>query len=107
MPATPSELFQELSGHFDPEKWGDEDALLAFEISGDNGGNWVATIEDGKLSVRDGAVDDADMTMVCSDEDLMAMVHGDLNPVSAFMAGKVRIKGNMSLAMKLQTFLTA
>ena len=107
MPATPSELFSELAGQFDSEKWGDEDAVLAFDISGDNGGNWYATIEGGELSVNEGEVEDADMTMVCTDEDLMAMVSGDLNPVSAFMAGRVRIKGNMSLAMKLQSFLTA
>ena len=107
MPATPSELFSELHDHFDGDKWGDEDAVLAFDISGDSGGNWVATVEGGNLSVREGSVENADMTMVCTDEDLMAMVSGELNPVSAFMAGKVRIKGNMSLAMKLQTFLTA
>jgi len=107
MPATPSELFSELAGHFDSEKWGDEDAVLAFDISGESGGNWVATVAGGQIAVREGEADDADMTMVCTDEDLMGMVNGDLNPVSAFMAGKVRIKGNMSLAMKLQSFLTA
>ena len=106
MPDTPQELFAELPEHFDAEAWGDEDAVLAFNITGDDGGQWVATVDGGDLAIDEGTTEDADMTMTCTDEDLMGMVNGSLNPVSAFMQGKVKIAGNMGLAMKLQKFLT-
>jgi putative sterol carrier protein len=36
-------------------------------------------------------------------ENLKAMMTGDLNPMTAFMMGKIKVKGDMSVAMKLQS----
>ncbi len=105
MAETVQELFTELPKRFDPATWGDQDATLMFNVSGSQGGNWVASIQGGELEVREGTVDSADMTLSAEDQDLLSMVNGDLNPVSAFMQGKVKIKGDMSLAMKLQNLL--
>ena len=105
MVSTVQELLAELPKRFDPEAWGSENAVLVFNVTGGQGGSWVARVQDGKLSVAEGTVDSPDMTMTVSDEDLLAMVNGDLNPVSAFMQGKVTIDGNVSLAMKLQSLL--
>nr|MBN1230099.1 SCP2 sterol-binding domain-containing protein [Anaerolineae bacterium] len=107
MPATVKELFAELPEQFDASAWGGGDAVLAFNISGDQGGQWVARIAGEELNIVEGTADDVDMTMSCSDEDLLAMVNGELNAVSAFMQGKLKIDGNMSLAMKLQSLLGA
>jgi acyl-CoA dehydrogenase len=38
-------------------------------------------------------------------EDLTAMLAGDLNPMNAFMSGKIKVKGDMSVAMKLGTIM--
>ncbi len=100
------ELFTELPKRFDPEAWGSQDATLAFEVKGAQGGQWVADIRNRELEVREGAAENADMTLIAEDKDLLAMVNGDLNPVTAFMQGKVRIQGDMSLAMKLQSLLS-
>ncbi len=43
-----------------------------------------------------------DVTMGMSDSDFVAMFTGQLDATSAFMSGKLKIKGNMALAMKLQ-----
>ena len=40
-----------------------------------------------------------------SAQDLIAMSNGELNAVSAFMQGKIKISGDMSLAMRLQSIL--
>lgn len=106
MPETVQELFDELPQRFEPQAWGQQDAVLAFTITGEQGGNWVVDIHDQQMDVREGTADDADLTLTSTDEDLMAMVKGDLNPVTAFMQGRVKIKGDMSLAMKLQTLLS-
>lgn len=54
------------------------------------------------VSQNDG---EADCVISTSLETLMALRSGDLNPMMAVMGGKVKIKGDMSLAMKLQSLL--
>lgn len=107
MPATVSEVFQEIPNRFDAGAWGSQNAVLQFNISGDDGGNWTATIKDGKIAMEQGTASNADMTVTTSAQDMLGMVSGDLNPVSAFMQGKVKIDGDMSLAMKLQGLLSS
>lgn len=100
-----SEFFANIGNTFDAEAWGDRDAVMLFDVSGDGGGKWVVTVEGGKLTVTTGDVADPTTTVMCSDADLLAMINGELNPVSAFMQGKVKIGGDMSIAMKLQGIL--
>ena len=69
----------------------DEDILM---IDGSGDKNVVST-EDG----------DADTSIITSKETLVKLKSGDLNPMMAVMGGKVKIKGDMGLAMKLQSLL--
>ncbi|TAF67495.1 MAG: sterol-binding protein [Cytophagales bacterium] len=46
---------------------------------------------------------DAACTVSMDIADFNAMLEGSLNPMSAFMGGKMRIDGDMSVAMKLQS----
>lgn len=46
---------------------------------------------------------DAECTISMTSEDFQAMVSGDLNPMMAFMGGKIKIEGDMSVAMQLQS----
>jgi putative sterol carrier protein len=48
---------------------------------------------------------DADCVIITSTEHLLAMKNGELNPMMAVMTGKVKIKGDMGLAMKLQSLI--
>ena len=48
---------------------------------------------------------EADTVIITSKETLMKLKSGDLNPMMAVMGGKVKIKGDMGLAMKLQSLL--
>ena len=58
---------------------------------------------DGTVVTNDDAP--ADCTVVVSREDLESMVRGELDPMSAMMRGRLKIQGDMSVAMKLQSML--
>ncbi len=51
------------------------------------------------------ADDPADCTVVIAREDLEAMVKGQLDPMTAMMRGRLKIKGDMAVAMQLQSLL--
>ena len=48
---------------------------------------------------------EAQCTVDVAMEDLTAMLKGDLNPMNAFMSGKIKVKGDMSVAMKLGSIM--
>ena len=101
--STPKEFLDKvLPEKFDPEKAADLSAVVQFKISGDDGGEWILTIKDKKLEIRDGTVDSPDMTLIMKDKDYVALVNGKLSGQKAFMTGKLKFKGDMNLGMKLQ-----
>ncbi len=62
---------------------------------------------DGSGEANEVSQDDkeADCTVDIKLEDLEALIGGDLNPMAAFMGGKLKVKGDMGVAMKLQSLL--
>jgi putative sterol carrier protein len=70
-----------------------------FDIDG--AGQWLVQVNDGSIDVTEGG-GDADTTITTSEESFLAISKGELNPTSAYMTGKLKIKGDMGAAMKLQ-----
>jgi putative sterol carrier protein len=70
-----------------------------FDIEG--AGQWLVTVADGSIEVIEGS-GDADCTISTSEENFMKIVSGEQNPTTAYMTGKLKIKGDMGAAMKLQ-----
>lgn len=70
-----------------------------FEIEGEGS---IVVDENG---VRAGD-DDADVTMIASAETFQGIIEGDVNPTMAFMTGKLKVEGNMGMAMKLGAALS-
>ena len=52
-----------------------------------------------------GTYDNPDVTISVSADNLLKMMEGKLNGTTAFMTGKLKVKGNMALAMKLQALM--
>ncbi len=59
------------------------------------------SVADGAVSVAQGA-NDADCTISASEETLMKIANGEANATTAYMTGKLKIKGDMGAALKLQ-----
>lgn len=94
-------LMQQAISMFQPEKAAGINAKIQFNITGNQGGNWVASIQDQKLNVEQGTSPNPNLTLSADTQDIFKLVQGKLNPMQAFMLGKVQIKGDMGLAMRL------
>ena len=93
------EFFANLESKTDTEKTAGMSNSYVFDIEGV--GEWKVDVDDGKVTVTEGG-GDADVVISTSRETFEKIVAGDVNPTSAYMTGKLKIKGDMGAAMKLQ-----
>lgn len=96
-----SEFINNIPNQIDLERTKGIHALLQFYLSGEGGGDWGVTIDDGKVTVVQGQLAKPQLIIKASAANALKLMHGELNPVGAFMTGKVKIVGDMALAMKL------
>ncbi len=101
---TPELLMQRMPKAFLPEKAVGVDAVVQFDLSGDQGGQWVATIRDGACKVEKGKVANPKLTLMADAKDYVGIFTGKVNAMSAFGEGKIKLKGDLGLAMKLMNF---
>jgi putative sterol carrier protein len=97
--ASVQEFFESLESRADPSKTAGMNNSYVFDIDG--AGTWTVRVEDGNVSVSEGA-GDADATISASEETFSRIVSGDQNPTTAYMTGKLKVKGDMGAALKLQ-----
>jgi putative sterol carrier protein len=81
------------------------DAIYQFTISGPDGGSWTVDCTRPGGEVSSGTAPNAKCTVAATDGDFLNIVNGKLNAQMAFMSGKLKIQGDMGLAMKLQQIL--
>lgn len=100
---TPQEFFNTiLPAKFKPEKAAGVDVIAQIHIAGPDGGDWVVTIKNQKLSVKEGTDAASNLTLKMNYADFMDMVNDRLSAEKAFFTGKVQFKGNIALALKLK-----
>ncbi|XP_076000827.1 sterol carrier protein 2 [Genypterus blacodes] len=63
---------------------------------------WTVDVKNGNGCVTTDSGVKADCTIAMADQDLLDLMTGKMNPQTAFMNGKLKISGNMGMAMKLQ-----
>jgi putative sterol carrier protein len=100
IPDTAKEIIEAMPGAFLPEKAKGLKATYQFQLTGEGGGNWVLEIANQQCQVKEGVAADPDATISLAAADYVALVKGELDAVGAFMRGKLKVKGNMGLAMK-------
>jgi putative sterol carrier protein len=103
LPESAQDFFDGLPGRFNADKAVGLNAIYQFVITGDDGGAWSATIADGACIVEVGEHAAPSLTITTSSANWRRIVTGDLDPQTAFMTGRLRIKGDMGLAMRLRS----
>ncbi|MGE5691478.1 MAG: SCP2 sterol-binding domain-containing protein [Pseudomonadota bacterium] len=92
-------FFEGLPTRADASKTAGMNNSYVFDVEG--AGQWTVRVVDGSVSVEEG-VHEAETTISASSETFEKIVAGEQNPTTAYMTGKLKIKGDMGAAMKLQ-----
>jgi putative sterol carrier protein len=93
------EFFEQLPNRVDPAKTAGMNNSYVFVIEG--AGTWTVRVADGAVTVDEGD-SGGDCTISTSAETFDRIVAGEQNPTAAYMSGKLKVKGDMGAAMKLQ-----
>ncbi len=96
-------LFDVIQKQFRPDKAAGLDAIIQFDLVGDDAAQYWVHMKNGELHVASGQADAPNMTVTATAQDFAAMVRGDTGAIQSFMSGRLKVKGDMTLAMKLQS----
>ena len=100
---TPKEFFEKiLPTRFNPEKAKGVDVIVNINISGDNGGEWTVLIKNQTLKVKEGLENNPTLSLRISEKDYVDVINGKLSGERAFFTGKLKLKGNITQALKLK-----
>jgi putative sterol carrier protein len=96
------EFFESLPARATPDHTGGINHSYLFEISG--AGTWLVDVTDAGVTVSEGEAE-ADVRIAMSDETFRKLAAGEQNPMRGVMTGKIKVRGDMGAATKLQKLL--
>jgi putative sterol carrier protein len=101
------DIFNEMQKRMDadPAKLAGMKGVFQFDIGGGDPGIYSVTIVDGKGVINEGPSEASNITITMDSNDFADMVEGRLDSIAAFMGGKLKVKGDMMMAMQLQGLL--
>ena len=99
--ATVQETFAAMPARFRPERAQGLNAVIQYEITGEGGGTCHVAIADGRCTLAEGPAPSPSLTITMAAQDWLDMLAGRLNGQVAFMSGRLRHKGDMSLLLRL------
>jgi len=101
MALTIKTLMEKMPGAFLPDKAPGLDADIQFHFTGEQASDWYAVVKDDKVETIEGVHDDPKMTMTADSGDYIGIFTGEVDGMAAFMQGKLKLAGDLNLAMKL------
>lgn len=106
-PSSPiADIFTVIKGVISPEVIKSTQGVYTFQLSGEHAGVWYIDLKNGAGAAGSGEPPaKADVEMSLNSEDFIKMFTGKLKPTMAFMSGKLKIKGDMSLAIKMEKMM--
>ncbi len=87
-------VFKAMAGRFNPEKAGDWEAKVCYEIFGESSGAATFVIADGKMEVVDGKDPEASATVKMTDIALRRIVEGKMDALTGMNSGMIQVEGN-------------
>ena len=100
MSDTINAFFAGLPARIDPARVAGIDTVFAFDIA--DAGAWTVRLAGGAPTVEDGLAGDASCTIVAKAQHFEEILAGKRNPTTAFLTGKLKVKGDMAAATQLK-----
>jgi putative sterol carrier protein len=101
---TIEDLMGRMPKAFQADKAHGVEAEVQYHLTGDQGGDWIVRIGGGACEVEKGTAEAPNLTLTAEAADYLAIITGKLNAMGAFAEGKLKLKGDLPLAMKLMNF---
>ena len=98
---TPQQALNRRRDAFKADKAKGVHATYQWELSGPNGGEWWLSVNDGTYTTGRGKINNPNVTFAASDEDWVAMSNKTLSVPRAYLTGRLKIQGSLSLVKEL------
>ncbi len=101
-------VFEKMKSRLTPEKANKINASYLFDIGGENSEKWSVDLTKPSdwITKGEGSGSAQCTVTIANGDDWVALAAGKINPTMAFMQGKIKVKGDMSLPMKLQALFS-
>ena len=101
-------IFEEMAKRFLPDKAAGKNAVIQYDIAMPDGTQtYQVVVAGGTCTTSPGAGQEASVTLALSAPDFLRLIGGKLNGMTAFMSGKLKLKGDMMLAQTMQGWFDA
>ena len=104
MALTVDGIFSLMPELFLPEKAQGLTVSVYYQVTGEGGGDYACLIENGAFTLKREAKPEATSVVVIGAEDWIALSEGKLDPMQAFMTGKLKGTGDLGLLQKFPKF---
>lgn len=101
---TVQELIKNHEKAFKPEVAEGLEAVIQYHLTGEEGGDWIIDIRDEACKVTEGTAENPKMTLTADAREFADVLTGKANGMQYFMQGKIRLSGDLNLAMQLTNF---
>lgn len=99
---TVAESFETMVSLFNSAAAGSTNKTFQWNVTGDEAGKYALKVANGTCELITGGVEKPDITFTVADKDWLAIAEGKLDPMNAFATGKLKVAGDLMLAMKIQ-----
>ncbi|HEX9036248.1 MAG TPA: SCP2 sterol-binding domain-containing protein [Ktedonobacterales bacterium] len=103
-PVNIPESFQGLQAAFLPDRAQSVNKVIQCDFTGAEPGTWNMTIASGTFAYAQGAAENPNATVIVESEDWLKLLRGELNPMTAVITGRLKIKGDMTLLAQFQNW---
>lgn len=98
---TVQELIKNHEKAFKPEVAEGLEAVIQYHLTGEEGGDWIIDIREDACQVAEGTAENPKMTLTADAREFADVLTGKANGMQYFMQGKIRLTGDLNLAMQL------
>jgi len=98
------QIMLDIPNYFNAEKAKGVSGIVQCMFTGNQASDWVIRIEDQECSVDEGTTNNPDLTIKADAEDGVKILTKQMDPMRAYMLGRVKVFGDLSLGMKLTNF---